>query len=301
MSRSNFSRLLSRSLSRSVAVWATVLFVSGSASVSLAQSGGSVPAQSVSRKVLARRTSQSVEQPSVAATTQVVQQPQHDTVGHRHCCNRPEVYLLRGGAGYWPRVEEFGDTLRARGFEPTVIPHWEHRGLADAITRAYYNNELAGPINIIGYSSGADAACWMSERLNKAGVPVTNLILIESTIGVAVPTNVSFCYNIYESRWADAVPAFRGIAVKKKNPNTELYNVDVRQFPELTYFAERNHFTMASSRNMHNYLTEILASRVFQPAAAPQLPAESELEDGNFGGAPEAAVSRDIREDSVVK
>jgi hypothetical protein len=130
-------------------------------------------------------------------------------------------------------------------------------------------------VSIIGYSSGADAACWMSERLNKAGVPVTNLLLIESTFGIDVPANVEYCFNIYQSRWADAVPAFRGIPVSKLNPNTQLSNVNVKYHPELKVLAERNHFTMGVTRSMHSYLGDILAQRVFQQPAVPQTPAES--------------------------
>jgi hypothetical protein len=252
---------------------------------------GAVKVQNVSRKISARRASQSVEQPVSQPTGQAIQQSRYETVGHRHCCNRPEVFILRGGGGYWPKVEQFAEILRARGFEPITIYHWEHRRLADDIARAYYNGDLAGPVSIVGYSSGADAACWMGERLNKAGVPVTNMLLVESTLGAPVPPNVSFCYNIYESRWADAVPAFRGVAVNKKNPNTDLYNVDVRQYPELAYFAEQSHFTMASNFAMHHYLTEILANRVFQPAV-PQSPTEGEFEGSDFGGAGEAAALR---------
>lgn len=184
------------------------------------------------------------------------------SVGHRKCCNRPEVFLLRGGAGYWPKVAEFEAALEARGFAPKTIYHWQHRGLADEITSAYKAGELAGPVTIVGYSSGADAACWMSERLNKSGVPVTNLILIESTFGIAVPTNVSYCVNIYQSRgWTDKIPAFRGIPVAKYNPNTELHNINVKYHPDLAVLAERNHFTMGVASEMHTYLGDILVQR----------------------------------------
>jgi thioesterase domain-containing protein len=169
--------------------------------------------------------------------------------------------------------------LRARGFQPKTICHWQHRRVADEIARAYYAGELAGPVTIIGYSCGADAACLMCSRLNRAGVPVTNLILIESTLGIAVPANVSFCYNIYESRWADAIPAFRGIAVNAKGPNTQLLNVDVNCYPELAPLAERNHFTIASAPEMHSHISELLAQRIFQPI--PAIESESSLTGPN--------------------
>jgi hypothetical protein len=271
-----------------------LIIVLCSASPGMAQLAGNKFGQATARNVsrtVVQPVVQQVEQPAGMTNGQTSGQAVARSVGHRHCCNRPEVFLLRGGAGYWPKVSQFEEVLRTRGFEPRTIYHWEHRGLADEIASAYRAGELAGPVTIVGYSSGADAACWMSERLNKAGVPVTNLILIESTFGIDVPTNVSFCYNIYQSRWADAVPAFRGIAVNAQNPNTQLFNVDVRYHPELAVFAERGHFTMASASPMHNYLSDLLAQRVFQPqtAAQPNGEGEESSEGSSEGPAQEAS------------
>ncbi|HEY3965316.1 MAG TPA: hypothetical protein VGM05_12245 [Planctomycetaceae bacterium] len=256
-----------------------------SAGAKLGQKSGPVRVQPVSQAV-----SQTAGEPAV----QVGAPATGHSIGHRHCCNRPEVFLLRGGAGYWPRVASFEETLRSSGLEPKTIYHWQHRGLADEIASAYQAGELAGPITIIGYSSGADAACWMSERLNKAGVPVTTLILIESTFGISVPSNVSYCFNIYESRgWTDKIPAFRGIPVEAKNPNTQLFNTNVTYHPELAGLQERNHFTMAVTRQMHTMLTNIIIERNQQlqaavPEAGPQMPAESEGSGAGEGPAQEA-------------
>ncbi|WP_010585796.1 alpha/beta hydrolase family protein [Schlesneria paludicola] len=191
-------------------------------------------------------------------------------VGHRRCCNRPEVFLLRGGAGYFPRAAQFEDALRCRGFEPRTICHWNHRGVADEIAEAYYAGELAGPVTIIGYSSGADAACLMCSRLEKAGVPVTNLVLVESTFGLAVPANVEYCYNVYQSRWADAVPVFRGVAVEAKGMHTQLVNVDVNDYPQMTPLTNHNHFTIVSVPELHSLVGNVLAQRNYVQSSAMQ-------------------------------
>ena len=199
-------------------------------------------------------------------------------VGHRRCCNRPEVFLLRGGAGYFPKASQFEEALRCRGFQPKTICHWNHRGVADDIAEAYFAGELAGPVTIIGYSSGADAACMMCARLEKACVPVTNLILIESTIGLSVPANVEFCYNIYQTRWADSVPVFRGVAVNAKGANTQMFNVDVNSYSELAPLTTYNHFTMVSAPELHGMVGNLLVQRIFtaspsmQAATSPQPP-----------------------------
>ena len=276
-----------KTLIRSPQMWGALAIVLFSVTPGIGQVAGNKMLRPKAIKV-SRTTVESQPQTVAAPSAPAAMQ----SVGHRHCCNRPEVFLLRGGAGYWPKVGQFEESLRARGFEPRTIYHWQFRGLADEVARSYHAGELAGPVSIIGYSSGADSACWMSERLNKAGVPVTNLILIESTLGADVPSNVSFCYNIYQSRWADAVPAFRGIAISAHNPNTQLYNVDVRYHPELANLAELNHFTMGVSPEMHNYLGDILAQRVYQQQPAMQVPGDVDESGEGTGKAPAREAAR---------
>ncbi len=52
---------------------------------------------------------------------------------------------------------------------------------------------------IVGYSSGADYACLLAKRLNNHGIRVETMILVESTLGFAVPENVDYAVNYYES------------------------------------------------------------------------------------------------------
>jgi hypothetical protein len=267
------------------------LAIACSASTSNAQSAGqklmrgkALPVTRTVSRPASDATETRVEtnvQPATAATG--------NTVGHRHCCNRQEVFLIRGVAGYWPRVGNFEETLRSRGFEPKTIYQWQYRDLADEIASAYHAGELAGPVTIVGYSSGADSSCMMSKRLNKAGVPVSTLILIESTFGVSVPANVSYCFNIYESRgWTDAIPAFRGIPVETRGQNTHLENVDVAYHPELAGLSDLNHFTMGVDSRMHTMLADLLVQRNQQLQSAQSTGSESEAT-----GAGEATARRD--------
>jgi hypothetical protein len=278
--------------------WRTLSILGGlaiafSASTSYGQSAGQKllggKAKPVSRTVT-RPVSQTAEQAPVQTSVESSGPAAGQSVGHRRCCNRPEVFLLRGGAGYWPRVGNFEETLRSRGFEPKTIYHWQFRGLADEIATAYHAGELAGPVTIVGYSSGADAGCWMCERLNKANVPVTTLVLIESTFGISVPSNVNYCFNIYESRgWTDKIPAFRGIPVETRGQYTHLDNVDVKYHSELGGLSDLNHFTMGVNSRMHTMLADLLVQRNQQL----QQPAQQPASEGETFGAGEAAASRD--------
>lgn len=218
------------------------------------------------------------------------------TVGHRRCCNRPEVFLLRGGAGYFPKATQFEDALRCRGFEPKTICHWNHRGVADDIADAYYAGELAGPVTIIGYSSGGDAACLMCARLEKSGVPVTNLVLVESTFGLSVPANVQFCYNVYQSRWADSVPIFRGVAVEAKSPHTQMVNVDVNNYPQMAPLTNHNHFTIVGVPELHALVGNVLTQRNYV-----QAPAVESIAGAPETSAPGPQTAFDVEETTVVK
>lgn len=185
---------------------------------------------------------------------------------------RPEVLLIRGGAGYWPGVYGLAQELSDHGFAPQVIMGVTHSIHARSIADQYHSGQRSGPITIIGYSSGADYACRMSRLLGERGVPVSTLVLIESTLGTPVPENVDFCVNLYESRPAtDWIPAFRGVPVQANSPQTNLLNLDSRSNGDLQWLTEYNHFTVVSNAQSHVMLRNLLLQRQSlqtQPAPA---------------------------------
>ncbi len=188
---------------------------------------------------------------------------------------RPEVVLIRGGAGYWPGVSALSQELSDHGFSPRVIMGVTHSIHARSIADQYLAGQRSGPVTIIGYSSGADYACRMSRLLGERGVPVSTLVLIESTLGTAVPNNVDYCVNIYESRPAtDWIPAFRGVPVQATNSQTNLLNLDSRANGDLQWMTEYNHFTVVSNSQSHVMLRNLLQlrqSQQSQPASSESL------------------------------
>jgi len=179
--------------------------------------------------------------------------------------DRPEVLLVRGGAGYWPGLRAIANDLSNHGFEPRTTFGSLYALEAADIAAQYHSGRRKGPITIVGYSSGADFACRLCGNLETRGVPVTTLVLMESTLGTAVPANVELCINLYESRPAtDWLPVFRGIPVEALGPNTEVMNLDVNANEELQWLTSYNHFTIASGSEMKVMLRNLLVLRQSQ-------------------------------------
>lgn len=178
---------------------------------------------------------------------------------------RPEVLLIRGGAGYWPGAQALADDLNQHGFDAKVAVPWTYGGHAAEIAEKFRTGRLNGPVTIVGYSSGADSACLLCGRLQQQGVPVSTLILIESTLGVEVPGNVSYCLNLYESRpRTDWIPAFRGIRVSTQSPHTYMVDWDVATNPQLAWLRSYNHFTLSSSPEARALVRNTLVQRQAQ-------------------------------------
>jgi hypothetical protein len=182
-------------------------------------------------------------------------------IGHAHGCGRPDVILIRGGLGYWPGADAMADEFRCAGYAPTVIHGWEHVAIAKKIVCASRQGRLAGGIVIVGYSSGADAACLLARRLERCGIRVETMVLIESTLGTPVPGNVDYCVNYYASRALDAIPMFRGVPVECECPDTILFNIDLKCSPNFANHFKQNHFVIGSTCTIRKMTLDVVLSR----------------------------------------
>ena len=199
-------------------------------------------------------------------------------IGHSHCCGRQDVILIRGGAGYWPGAKDLEHYFQRLGYAPTVIQHWEYGRVAEEIEQAVQEGRMSGGVMLVGYSTGADTACWLADRLDKKGIRVNTMILMESTFGTAVPPNVGYCANYFDSRPFDLIPAFRGLPVVARSPHTELANINVGRHPGLKSLAQHNHFTLANSYRMHEIVAEVAVSRQPPSLILPSVEITAEVE-----------------------
>jgi hypothetical protein len=186
--------------------------------------------------------------------------------------SRPNVIVLRGGAGYFPNLAEFEDRLLDEGVCPTVAYPEGYSTIAERLIGGRNRGRLDGPVVIVGYSAGANAAISLSRRLGERGIDVDKLVLLEATTGERVPGNVVACFNIYKSQpWYDIVPAFGGIPVEKESAATTLVNYNVRDYNDGRFDWE-NHLTLAANPFIQDLLVdEVLVA--FEPAA--EVPAEA--------------------------
>ena len=194
-----------------------------------------------------------------------------EKIGHSACCGRQDVILIRGGLGYWPGAEALADDFSSAGYVPKIIHGWQCHGIAKRIARASQEGRMAGGVVIVGYSSGGDAACLLASELEKFGVRVTTMILIDPTLGLKVPANVDCCVNYYISRKFDAIPIFRGVPVEAACPDTFVFNIDLKGHPDFADAFRQNHFVFASTTSMRDNTLQTVASR--QPAAVGSLAA----------------------------
>jgi pimeloyl-ACP methyl ester carboxylesterase len=173
----------------------------------------------------------------------------------RCCC--PSVLMIRGALGYWPRAQRLEGHIRCHGYRTKISRCAQVRKAAHYIQQ-HHGGE---PIIIVGYSLGADSACWVCRRLQEAGIRVDTLILIESTLGVSVPGNVRSCINLYKSNpRRDWLPAFRGVPVVAEGC-TQLKNVDVRYTPQLAYISQYEHMTMATAWDVQKLVVQLINGR----------------------------------------
>lgn len=176
-----------------------------------------------------------------------------------------EVILIRGAAlgiyPFWPGAGDLARHLKKRGFAPTIVNHYEYRRVADEVARAVHAGRLAGGVSLVGYSFGSDTAGLLAELLDKRGIRVKTMVLIESTWGTPVPGNVEHCVNYYKSRALDFIPSSRGVPVVARSTCTQLTNINVGETASLADIAQHSHFTIGDNHRLHRLVGDFLESR----------------------------------------
>ncbi len=157
------------------------------------------------------------------------------------------VIVVRATAGYWPDCDRLVEKLNAQGAPATVIRGMEANRTADRIAAARQAGD-ARPLVLIGYSRGANDAVRLTRRLQKHGISVDTLVLMEMATQDSVPANVVSCLNVYKSSPAEEwVPAFRGLPVTVESAQTHLVNYNVRFHDEAVEQAAINQFTVCQN------------------------------------------------------
>lgn len=190
------------------------------------------------------------------------------------------VIVVHGRVGYWPDRDDFVGRLSEQGAEATVIRGWDVNRTAERIVEARKSGAGPRPLVLIGYSRGANDAIRLTRRLQKDGVEVDMLVLLETAVQDTVPANVAACLNVYKSSIADEwVPAFRGLPVTVESAQTELVNYNLRFHDEAVGATEIGQFTVCQNPVVQGMIADRVAQTLHRAEAVSE-PAATELAGG---------------------
>jgi len=177
-------------------------------------------------------------------------------------------------------LEQVADDLEDEGFHARTLsgPRWGDIG--DRIIELERDGKLRRPLVLGGHSLGADKALYLANKLNKAGITVDYICLLDATNPPSVPSNVKRCHNIFLSHpYTDWIPVFRGIKVDADSPDTELVNFDVRYaatgpLSEIDF----NHFDIESDDDIQALMTDLIRAQLIgDPNYASIIPPDSRI------------------------
>ena len=136
------------------------------------------------------------------------------------------VYLVRGAGNVSVGLDALAQQLNRMGIAATVAAAGESHAVAAAAIRNYGNGEVRSVI-LIGHSLGGISVLSMADELNRAGVPVSLMITLD-TSRRPVPPNVRRAVNFYfHGAQLAPAPGFHG----------ELENVGVGGIPGMSHMA----------------------------------------------------------------
>lgn len=162
------------------------------------------------------------------------------------------IYVIRGGGGYFPNLGTvINDKFEEQGLDVVDFRYHERGSAARKIAAAYKAKGLPHGVILIGYSLGGCGVIDVSRELQKQGIPVRLLFLIETINPLqTVPANVQECFNLYH------FPAILGAPVKADSPKTKLTNFEA--YTDAGLGLEYSHFAMPFVEEVH----ELIAGRL---------------------------------------
>ena len=102
--------------------------------------------------------------------------------------NAEEVYVIRGFLNVFSAgMNQMTNKLRARGVNAKAYSNGAWNGLADDIIKRHKQGKVSFPIVIMGHSVGGQEAPKMSNKLSRAGVPVSLVVGFDPGFGAPEP------------------------------------------------------------------------------------------------------------------
>lgn len=182
------------------------------------------------------------------------------------------IYVIRGGGGYFPNLGTvINEKFEEKGLNVVDFRYHERSTAAKRIASAYKEGELPHGIILIGYSLGGCGVIDVSKTLQKEGIPVRLLFLIETINPLqTVPANVQECFNLYH------FPAILGAPVRADSPQTKLTNFEA--YTDAGLGLEYSHFAMPFVEEVHELIASRLIAAINTKAPSGSTPKPSKKE-----------------------
>jgi hypothetical protein len=187
------------------------------------------------------------------------------------------VYLFRGWQGVFSSgIDVMAKQLNDNGVTAYVYMPEQFPQVAAEIVKKYKGVAHPEPIVMIGHSRGSDSALIISREMQKAGLKVDLLVILDSVDEGVVTKNVNACYNYYLPAWLGNTNLLRGIPLEKEEgASTRLVNIDMT-LPENQALRDvgLNHIDIDKGPLMQkrvvNHVLEVCPERAKWTAQAPQ-------------------------------
>jgi hypothetical protein len=179
------------------------------------------------------------------------------------------VYLMRGWVGLFSGgMDRLGREINEGGVTARVFQHDQCEELAKTMAQRYQGTKNAEPICIIGHSFGSDDAIVIARELDKVGVPVDLIVIMDAVNETVVPKNVKLCVNYWQPGMFGSSNFLRGIPLKQEpGGNGKLMNVNLlEEGRELREFMT-NHVNIDEGPKIHKAILQHVLATCPQRAA----------------------------------
>lgn len=150
-------------------------------------------------------------------------------------------------------MNDLGKRLQTAGYDVRVTTAIQSSAEVEKMSWMYGKQFDQVPLIIIGHSLGGDLAPRLASNFGKHNIPVDLLLMLDSTMPSAPPRNVRRCVNLFQS---SNKTIFQGREIRSWSPQTELFNIDIRQLASPEHTADIHHFNIDTNPWVHDLIVD---------------------------------------------
>ncbi|MFO7904604.1 MAG: hypothetical protein R6U98_18215 [Pirellulaceae bacterium] len=163
---------------------------------------------------------------------------------------RGTVIIIRGAFTVFSLgMNELGEKLSQHGLDVKVVADITARRAASKLKAQFQRNKNVGPIVFIGHSRGAELGPKQARYLQRYGIPVKLVVMVDAVHQTTIPKNVERCVNLYHDGTLGLV---HGVPARAESKRTTMLNVDIDRLSSRNRGGSINHFNIDSSPWIHD-------------------------------------------------